>query len=70
MYGAGTGGLILMQSLNDALPVANAEYMTGSYGLQNVFASTSFGTKENQSLVTYAHNSADGYRDHSRMRPR
>ena len=81
MYGAGTGGLLLMQSLpsmklrqtsvpeqTNTLPLASAEYMTGSYNLQNVFASAYFGEKDNQSLITFAHNSSDGYRDHSRMR--
>src|SRR5580765_1538740 len=68
MYGAGTGGLILMNSfpaMRDQIPVLNAEYMGGSYNLQNVLASTSFGEKNSRSLVTYAHNSSDGYRDHS-----
>ena len=69
MYGAGTGGLILMRSLTDnSRPTASLEYMGGSFNLQNVFASVSFGEKENQSLLTYAHNSSDGYRDHSSMR--
>jgi iron complex outermembrane receptor protein len=79
MYGAGTGGLILMQSLpaqpprqavlnNNPSPRLQAEYMTGSNNLQNVFASASFGENGNQSLFTFAHNGSDGYRDHSRMR--
>src|SRR4030095_5292931 len=69
MYGAGTGGLLLLQSLQgNPMPVVSAEYMTGSYNLQNVFASTSFGSKDYQSLLTYAHNSSDGFRDHSNMR--
>ena len=71
MYGAGTGGLIMMQSLpsiNAVLPKLGAEYMGGSYNLQNVFATASFGDKGNQSLLTYAHNSSDGFRDHSSMR--
>jgi iron complex outermembrane receptor protein len=74
LYGAGTGGLILMESLpresqqKNKLPIASIEYMGGSYDLQNVFASIAFGEKQNQSLVSYAHNSSDGYRDHTRMR--
>jgi iron complex outermembrane receptor protein len=74
LYGAGTGGLILMESLpreslqKNKLPAANIEYMGGSYDLQNVFASIAFGENQNQALVTYAHNSSDGYRNHSRMR--
>ncbi len=79
MYGAGTGGLILMQSLpalplrqaglsDNSRPTASLEYMGGSFNLQNIFGSVSFGEKNNQSLLTYVHNSSDGYRDHSRMR--
>jgi iron complex outermembrane receptor protein len=69
LYGAGTGGLILMQSLSrGSRPTASLEYMGGSFNLQNVFASASFGEKDNQSLFTFAHNSSDGYRDHTSMR--
>src|SRR2546421_11304230 len=69
MYGAGTGGLIFMNSFADNFKSsANAEYITGSYSLQNIFASTDFGEKENHSLLTYSHNSSNGYRDHSAMR--
>ena len=71
MYGAGTGGLILMNSFptaRDHMPSLNAEYMGGSFNLQNVFASGSFGENNNRTLITYAHNSSDGYRDHSAMR--
>ncbi len=74
LYGAGTGGLILMESLpreplqKNKVPAANIEYMRGSYDLQNVFASVAFGENQNQALVTYAHNSSDGYRNHSSMR--
>jgi len=79
MYGAGTGGLIMMQSLpappqgqaglsEHSGPMASLEYMGGSFNLQNVFATLSFGENNNQSLLTYAHNSSNGYRDHSAMR--
>jgi iron complex outermembrane receptor protein len=71
MYGAGTGGLILMNSFPPTVnntPALSAEYMGGSFNLQNVFASASFGENNNRTLVTYAHNSSDGYRDHSAMR--
>src|SRR4051812_40868221 len=62
LYGAGTGGLILMNSisLHDNTPRFNAEYMSGSFNLQNVFASASFGENNNRSLLTYSHNSNDG----------
>lgn len=71
MYGAGTGGLILMNSfpsVHNQFPAISAEYMGGSFNLQNVFVSGSFGENNSRSLLTYSHNSSDGYRDHSAMR--
>jgi iron complex outermembrane receptor protein len=68
MYGAGTGGLILMHNLEKWKPGADIEYMTGSYNLQNVFASARFGKNENKNQVTYAHNQSDGYRVQTAMR--
>ena len=69
MYGAGTGGLILLNSFdNNWKPGITAEYITGSYGLQNIFASVSFGQKENKNNISYAHNQSDGYRDNTEMR--
>ena len=68
MYGAGTGGLILMHNLDRWKPGANLEYMTGSYNLQNVLASARFGQGDNKNQFTYAHNETDGYRDQTAMR--
>ncbi|MBL0358944.1 MAG: TonB-dependent receptor [Chitinophagaceae bacterium] len=66
MYGAGTGGVLLMHSFETAWkPALAMEYITGSYGLQNILASAGFGKKENRSLLTYTHNQANGYRKHS-----
>ena len=67
MYGAGTGGLILMQTLAPWQPGVSAEYITGSFNLQNVFISARLGKKENRSQVSFAHNQTDGYRVQSRM---
>ncbi|MDZ4796198.1 MAG: TonB-dependent receptor plug domain-containing protein [Bacteroidota bacterium] len=67
MYGAGTGGLILMHSLSPWQPGVSAEYITGSYNLQNVFITARLGKKENKSLLSFAHNQTDGYRTQSRM---
>jgi iron complex outermembrane receptor protein len=66
LYGAGTGGLITMH--NTWKPETKLEYFTGSYGLENVFFEHSFGSKERQNKITYAHNQSDGYRDHTNMR--
>jgi len=69
MYGAGTGGAILMHSFqNSWKPALNLEYITGSYGLQNILASASFGEKNSRNLITYAHNQSDGYRDHTKSK--
>ncbi len=68
MYGAGTGGLILMHTLDRWQPGASLEYITGSYGLHNVFTSARFGSKENKNQLTYAHNQTDGFRVQTKMR--
>lgn len=67
MYGAGTGGLLLLHSFENAWkPAANLEYVTGSYGLQHILTSAAFGKENNRSLITLAHNESDGYRDNTK----
>jgi len=77
LYGAGTGGLILLNHFDRWQPGAGIEYITGSYNLQNIFASARFGEKarlndavgqENRNQFTYAHNQSDGYRVQTKMR--
>lgn len=68
LYGAGTGGLILINNFDRWQPGASLEYITGSYNLQNFFASARFGAKENRNQLTYAHNQSDGYRVQTKMR--
>jgi iron complex outermembrane receptor protein len=69
MYGAGTGGLLLMHSFENAWkPSINFEYIGGSYGLKNIFTSAGFGKQNSRSLVTYAHNESNGYRNHTRSK--
>lgn len=68
LYGAGTGGLMLMHSLDRWRKGVELEYVTGSYGLQNIFAEGNWGEGENRNRVTYAHNESDGYRRQSAMR--
>ena len=68
MYGAGTGGLILLNNFDRRQPGASFEYITGSYNLQNIFTSAGFGKKENKNQFTYAHNQTDGYRIQTKMR--
>ncbi len=68
LYGAGTGGLLLMHSHDDRSPGIDLEYMTGSYNLHNIFLTGSWGRQQNSNKVTYAHNQSDGYRRQSAMR--
>ncbi len=69
LYGAGTGGVLLMHSIENAWkPAAKFEYVSGSFGLQNILSSVSFGAKNSQSLVTYAHTESDGYRNHTKSK--
>ncbi len=69
LYGAGMGGLILLDSWNDRWkPGISAEYINGSYGLNNIFVSGRFGKNDNKHVVSYAHNETDGYRVQTAMR--
>lgn len=68
MYGAGTGGLILLNNLDRWQPGASLEYVTGSYNLQNIFMSAGFGSNENKNQITYSHNQSDGFRTQTKMR--
>ena len=69
LYGAGTGGLLLIHSLQNSFKSAvKLEYITGSYGLQNILSSVSFGDKNIQNLITYAHTQGDGYRNHTQSK--
>ncbi len=68
MYGAGTGGLILMRSFDERWePSVSLELLSGSFGLKNLFTTINFGEKNNRNSFSYAHNKTDGYRDHTNM---
>lgn len=69
LYGAGTGGVLLIHSLQNSFkPTVKLQYITGSYGLQNILSSVNFGNKNNQTLITYAHTQSDGYRNHTQSK--
>ncbi|MET0636085.1 MAG: TonB-dependent receptor plug domain-containing protein [Chitinophagaceae bacterium] len=67
LYGAGTGGLILINNFDQWKPGVSVDYVTGSYNLQNILTSARFGNGDNRNQVTYAHNKSDGYRVQSEM---
>lgn len=69
MYGAGTGGLILLNSTEGGWqPGITTEYITGTYNLQNIFLSGRLGKKESKTILSYAHNQTNGYRIQTKMR--
>ena len=70
LYGAGTGAVLLMHSLENAWKpgAVKFDFVTGSYDLQNILSSVSFGTKNSRSLITCAHTTSDGYRDHTKTK--
>lgn len=67
MYGAGTGGLILLNSFGVWRPGVTAEINGGSYGTLNIFGSLSWGDKEHKNMITGSRQQSDGYRDHTVM---
>jgi iron complex outermembrane recepter protein len=68
MYGAGTGGLIMLNSLEGVWQRGiTAEYNTGSYQLHNLFITARFGNRENKNVISYARNETAGYRAQSGM---
>ncbi len=69
LYGAGTGGVLLLQSQPANFKRSlQMDYTTGSFGLQNLHASGSFGNEIANSTISFQHLESDGYRDHTNMR--
>ncbi|HCW08209.1 MAG TPA: TonB-dependent receptor [Cytophagales bacterium] len=67
LYGAGTGGVVLLNN-----PFANQNQIQvsvngGSFGLQRYQLSSTFGNSKAKFFVNYAHQQADGYRHQSAM---
>lgn len=69
LYGAGTGGVLLLKSnSNEFYPGASVSYNTGSFNLQNANISLRFGKEDAQNIINYQHQTSDGYRGHTNMR--
>lgn len=69
LYGAGTGGAMLIESMspNEQAGISS-EYSTGSYGLQNIYVGLSTGSEKLVSRGTFQHQENDGYRNQSALR--
>ena len=69
LYGAGTGGALLIESMNDNEQAGiSTEYSTGSYNLHNVYVGLSTGSEKLVSRGSFQHQQNDGYRNHSALR--
>ena len=69
LYGAGTGGAVLINSQTIDRPAGiNLHYTTGSYNLQNINAQVTLGNSDHNNTFGYTHQTSDGYRDNTRMR--
>jgi iron complex outermembrane receptor protein len=69
LYGAGTGGVLLIESMNENERAGiSSEYSTGSYNLQNIYVGLSTGSQKLVSRGGFQHQQNSGYRDHSSLR--
>ena len=69
LYGAGTGGAILIKSLSPVWkPGVSVNYLRGSFNHQLLNASLLWGNENLQNSISYTHQESDGYRVQSKMR--
>lgn len=68
MYGAGTGGLILLNSLSPKQKGIQAELTAGSYGLLQAMASARWEANGKMQAAGIGYTGQDGYRNHTNMR--
>lgn len=69
LYGAGTGGAILIKSLSGSRkPGLSLNYLAGSYDHQMINASLQLGRDNFQNNISYTQQESDGYRVQSKMK--
>jgi iron complex outermembrane receptor protein len=69
LYGAGTGGVMLIESLNENERTGIfTEYTTGSYDQQNIYGSLTTASDKSISKIGLQHQQNDGYRNHSELK--
>jgi len=68
LYGAGTGGVLLLNKSIAAQPSLSASMVFGSYGLQRYRVQGEGGNDKVRASAQYVHQAADGYREQTRMR--
>ena len=69
LYGAGTGGAVILKSMPTSWrPNASVNYVGGSFGLQMINTSLQWGNDQSQHNISYTHQGSDGYRVQSEMK--
>ncbi|MDP4128699.1 MAG: TonB-dependent receptor, partial [Bacteroidota bacterium] len=69
LYGAGTGGAVLIKTMpGNWQPGFSANYTLGSYATNAVNAQVRFGDAANGNSISFSHQTSGGYRDHTALR--
>jgi len=69
LYGAATGGALLIKSRPDSWqPGFTAEYSYGSFNSNTVNAQVRLGNENGGNIINYSHQTSDGYRNHTNLR--
>ncbi len=68
LYGAGTGGVLLLKSRTPSQSALQLSTMFGSYGLQRHQVRGDFAGNRNRGSLTYVHQRSDGYREQTSMK--
>ncbi len=69
LYGAGTGGVLLIESLGETAPAGvQVAYTAGSYNTHNLYGGVTTSSEKMTSRVSIQHQVSDGYRNHSAMK--
>jgi iron complex outermembrane receptor protein len=67
VYGAGTGGTVLLETAKPTESSVMAGGLVGSYGLRRGFVGASVATEKSSLLLRYDHQTLEGYREQSAM---
>jgi iron complex outermembrane receptor protein len=69
LYGAGTGGALLINSQGEEWNAGSTlNYGMGSFNLVNLSAQVRLGSDDRRNSFGFTHQTSDGYRDHTKMR--
>jgi iron complex outermembrane receptor protein len=68
LYGAGTGGALLINSQPETWTQGvDVGYLYGSYNLHNLNAQVRLGSEDRRNVFAFSHQSSNGYRVHTNM---